>query len=77
MSGVKIDNILWGLKLPFKKKDTVSHKFNISKIIDTINPLSVIPVSKVKDDTNILLSTHNPKIKCFETKLPYVLRRNL
>ena len=76
MSELKINNILWGLKLPFKKKDTTSQKFNISKFVDTVNPLSVIPVSK-KNKDNTSLSSDDPKIKCFETKLPYVLRRNL
>lgn len=69
------NNPFW--KLPFKK-DSSSKNFNMSKIIDTLNPLSDVHSSKKdKDNTNTSLSSENPKIKCVETKLPYLLRRNL
>jgi len=70
-------NPFWKWKLPFKK-DTTYQNFNRHEIIDTINPLSTVPSSKKNNDnSNTPLSSDNPKIKCIETKLPYVIRRNL
>ena len=68
----------WNLSLPFKK-DNSSKNFNIKKIIDTLNPLSVVHLTKKEKKSSILSPPQSepPKIKCIETKLPYVLRRNL
>ena len=65
MSSIKIDNIFWKLIKP----SIIPDKIIINKITTSLNPIFSYNIKK--KETTIKQSL------CFETKLPYVLRRNL